>query len=99
MVYANYKSMKHLTRQIEAAAPTIKERLLIRFGRARDKVGANWRDALAKSDPFFNTKIGSDYMRSVGQATSNNKRGNVDRIERVTIGLEKLAGIKSRPIV
>ena len=79
--------------------PTIKERLLKRFGRAKKKVGWGWKDKLAEKDPFFNTRTGEAYMRSVAQASSDIKRGNVDRIERVTIALEKIAGIKSPPIV
>lgn len=37
-------------------------------------------------------------MRSVAQAFSDPRRGNVDRIERVTLGLEKIAGIAPVPI-
>ena len=77
----------------------IKERLLNRFGRAKKIVGAGWKDKLAAKDPFFNTRTGEAFMRSVAQAYSDNKRGNVDRIERVTRALEKIAGIKSPPIV
>lgn len=76
----------------------IKERLLIRFKRARVIVGQNWREKLAKSDPFFNTMEGVNYMRSVGQAVTDKARSDVDRIERVTIALEKLAGIESAPV-
>lgn len=99
MVNANYKSMKQGTNIGLATALTIKERLLIRFVRAKDAVGGNWRNVLAESDPFFNTKRGSDFMRSVAQAQSNGLRGHVDRIERVTIALEKIAGIENPPIV
>ncbi|TLV03099.1 hypothetical protein [Dyadobacter luticola] len=81
------------------AGPSIKERLLIRFIKSRAIVGKNWRGVLAARDPFFNTKLGSDYLTSVAQAVSDRSRGNVDRIERVTIALEKAAGIKSTPIV
>lgn len=78
---------------------SIKERLLIRFIRSRNIVGKNWRGVLAASDPFFNTKLGGDYLTSVAQAVSDSSRGNVDRIERVTIALEKVAGIRSLPVV
>jgi len=77
---------------------TIKERLLIRFAKAKELVGAGWRNVLAETDPFFNTKMGVDYMRSVAQAHSNVGRGHVDRIERVTIALEKIAGINNPPV-
>jgi hypothetical protein len=78
---------------------SIKERLLIRFIKSRNQVGKNWRGVLASKDPFFNTKLGSDYLTSVAQAVSDSSRGNVDRIERVTVALEKVAGIKSFPVV
>jgi hypothetical protein len=78
---------------------SIKERLLVRFIRSRNIVGKNWRSVLAARDPFFNTKLGSDYLTSVAQAVSDSSRGNVDRIERVTIALEKAAGINSTPVV
>jgi hypothetical protein len=78
---------------------SIKERLLIRFIKSRNIVGKNWRGVLASRDPFFNTKLGSDYLTSVAQAVSDSSRGNVDRIERVTLALEKVAGIASVPVV
>lgn len=98
-VYANYKDMKDLSNGVYPTVPTIKERLLRRFERAKGAVGLNWRKILAEKDPFFNTKIGVDYMRSVQQASSNSGRGHVDRIECVTRALEKIAKIKSPPIV
>lgn len=97
-VDANYKSMEDLANAAEAVVATIKERLLTRFGRAKEQVGPNWRNVLAESDDFFNTKTGVDYMRSVAQAYSNAGRGHVDRIERVAIALEKIAGIHNPPI-
>lgn len=78
---------------------TIKERLLERFGRAKEIAGNGWKDLLANADPFFDTRNGEAYMRSVAQAYSNPKRGHVDRIERVTIALEKIAGIHNPPVV
>ena len=86
------------TRSVEPKRPSIKERLLLRFGEARKQVGPGWRERLAGHDSFFNTREGEAYMRSVAQAYSNSSRGHVDRIERVTLALEKLAGIKSREI-
>ena len=87
------------TRIAEFGRLTIKERLLQRFIKARNLVGKNWRGVLAANDPFFNTKLGSDYLTSVAQAVSDNSRGNVDRIERVTVALEKMAGITSPSVV
>ena len=78
---------------------SIKQRLLVRFIKSRNIVGKNWRGVLAAHDPFFNTKLGGDYLTSVAQAVSDSRRGNVDRIERVTVALEKIAGIISKPIV
>ncbi|MCE6990011.1 hypothetical protein [Dyadobacter sp. CY323] len=86
-------------RVTEFGGLSIKERLLVRFIRSRKLVGKNWRGILASHDPFFNTKLGSDYLTSVAQAVSDTSRGNVDRIERVTMALEKIAGISSNPIV
>jgi hypothetical protein len=73
----------------------IKQRLLRRFAKAKEAVGPRWREILAQNDPFFDTRTGEAYMRSVAQAYSDAKRGHVDRIERVTLGLERIAGIKS----
>ncbi|MCE6992121.1 hypothetical protein [Dyadobacter sp. CY323] len=78
---------------------TIKERLIKRFVVARDVLGKHWRDELAESDPFFNTKLGADFMGSVSQAISDTSRGHVDRIERVVVAMEKLAGIKITRVV
>ena len=79
-------------------AVPIKQRLLQRFIHAKGIVGVRWRDILARHDPFFNTRAGEAYMRSVAQAASDPRRGNVDRIERVTLALEIVAGIKEAPI-
>lgn len=98
-VYANYKSMEEVTNATDSTVIPIKERLLARFGRAKEVVGGNWRNELAAADNFFNTKMGVDYMRSVAQAYSNAGRGHVDRIERVTVALEKIAGIINPPVV
>ncbi|WP_439558691.1 hypothetical protein [Dyadobacter sp.] len=87
------------TRVSEYGGLSIKERLLIRFVKSRNIVGKNWRGVLAANDPFFNTKLGGDYRPSVAQAVSDSSRGNVDRFERVTLALEKAAGIRSVPIV
>ncbi|MGG7661297.1 hypothetical protein [Dyadobacter sp. BHUBP1] len=50
------------------------------------------------NDPFFDTLTGEAYMRSVAQAFSDPSRGQVDRIEQVTLALERMAGIRSHPI-
>lgn len=86
------------TNQNESTVPTIKERLLARFGRAKEMAGGNWKDQLAASEPFFNTREGETYMRSVAQAFSNPARGHVDRIERVTLALERIVGIQNPPV-
>jgi hypothetical protein len=74
-------------------AMPIKQRLLIRFRKAKEMAGPKWRDKLAKHHPFFDTRTGEAYMRSVAQALSDPKRGDVDRIECVTLALEEIAGI------
>lgn len=76
----------------------IKQRLLQRFIHAKGIVGPRWRDMLARHDPFFNTRTAEAYMRSVGQAASDSRRGHVDRIELVTLALESIAGITPEPI-
>ena len=76
----------------------IKHRLLQRFAKAKEMVWPKWREKLALNDPFFDTRTGEAYMRSVAQAYSDAKRGHVDRIERVTLALERIAGIRSVPI-
>lgn len=99
-LHTQTKSMEELHARVsEYGGLSIKERLLIRFIKSRNIVGKNWRGVLAARDPFFNTKLGGDYLTSVAQAVSDSSRGNVDRIERVTIALEKAAGIPCTPIV
>ncbi|MBO9612285.1 MAG: hypothetical protein J7619_06295 [Dyadobacter sp.] len=82
----------------DPAVLPIKQRLLQRFAKAKEIVGPKWREKLALNDPFFDTRTGEAYMRSVAQAYSDAKRGHVDRIERVTLALERIAGIRSVPI-
>ncbi|PWJ55070.1 hypothetical protein CLV98_11591 [Dyadobacter jejuensis] len=83
----------------DSTVSTIKERLLERFAHAKGQVGPGWKDQLAASYEYFNTRQGEAVMRSVSQAHSNPKRGHVDRIEMVTIALEKLANIQNTPTV
>lgn len=80
------------------AAMPIKQRLLLRFKIAKEMVGPKWREKLAETDSFFDSRIGAAFMRSVAQAYSDPRRGNVDRIERVTMALESIAGITRPPI-
>ncbi|MCE6989852.1 hypothetical protein [Dyadobacter sp. CY323] len=73
---------------------TIKERLIMRFVVARDILGKDWRDELAENDPFFNTKLGLTLWDQYLKRFLTLQRGHVDRIERVVVAMEKLAGIK-----
>lgn len=82
----------------DPAMVPIKQRLLQRFAKAKEMVGPKWREKLALNDPFFDTRTGEAYMRSVAQAFSDPRRGQVDRIEQVTLALERIAGIRSQPI-
>ncbi|MGG7666642.1 hypothetical protein [Dyadobacter sp. BHUBP1] len=75
--------------------PSIKDRLLERFTFAKQFVGKNWRKVLAEHDPFFLTKTGRNYVSTTVQALSRKSSGQVDRIERVTLALEKLIGASS----
>ncbi len=83
---------------MEAICKPIKERLLDRFNKAREVVGVNWRQSLAQSDPFFNTLEGAGWMNQTTGAVSKSTRISVDRIERVTLALEKVAGIEGSHI-
>lgn len=86
------------TSSADRVVAPIKQRLLLRFAKVKGIVGPKWREILARNDPFFDTRMGEAYMRSVAQAYSDPKRGNVDRMERVTLALERIAGITSMPI-
>lgn len=46
----------------------------------------------------FNTRAGKAYVPSVAQAAPDARHRNVDRIERATLALEVVAGIKEAPI-
>lgn len=76
----------------------LKERIFKRFMVAKEKVGADWRTKLAESDPFFDSKKGADYMQSVARGISNKSLVSADRFERVTLALEKIAGIEGAPL-
>jgi hypothetical protein len=69
---------------------TIKERLTERFVTAREIVGQGWKTDLSLSDPFFDTKQGSDWMNQASGAVSDPNRINNDRLERVVLALEDL---------
>ena len=76
----------------------LKERLFQRLLVAKEKAGADWKNKLAESDSFFDTKRGTDYMNSVSRGLSKQSAIGPDRLERVTLALEKLAGIDSKPL-
>lgn len=94
-----FKSIEDPARVKEFRYLTIKERLMIRFMLCRYLLGKNWRTVIAKSDPFFATEQGQMYATSVAQAVSDPSRGNVDRIERVVVTMEKAAGIEPFSLV
>jgi len=78
----------------------IKEQLLARFVIARDVIGSTWRRKLAESDPYFDSLDGANDMKLTQEAThEGRRRGQVDRIKRVTLGLEKIAGIPHAAIL
>ena len=83
----------------ERTVPTIKERLLERFRKAKEEVGPNWRKTLADHDPFFDSFDGAKHMETAAQVLSSGKRGSIDRIARVTKALEEIAGIEATPII
>lgn len=87
------------TIEIEPTVKKIRERLIGRFVVAKDMIGERWKDELAKSDPFFNTLEGIRYAVGAINAVSNPSRINDDRLERVVLALEKLAGIQNGPVV
>ncbi|MGX5854547.1 hypothetical protein ACWKW6_12935 [Dyadobacter jiangsuensis] len=85
---------------ISNEVPSIKSQLLDRFKAARGVVGKDWRGQLAQFDPYFNTKPGVDDMTLIGQAANEgSRRGQVDRIKRVVLAIERLAGIPHAPIL
>ena len=89
----------HEVPTITANTPT-KEQLLARFLIARDTVGLNWRRKLAESDPYFDSLDGANDMKLTAEAShEGRRRGQVDRIKRVVLGLEKVAGIPHAPIL
>ncbi|AEI46756.1 hypothetical protein [Runella slithyformis] len=92
--------MKGKAKSIEQTVlKSIQDRLVDRFIIARDTVGPNWRKQLSEADEFFNTKVGADWMQGAASAVSSTRRASADRIERVVLALEKLAGIQNPPIV
>ncbi|MGG7666641.1 hypothetical protein [Dyadobacter sp. BHUBP1] len=88
-----------ITVQKRERSLAIKDRLLARFVIARNHIGKSWRQSLARTHHFYGTHEGQAYLVSVVQAVSDKSRGHVDRIERVTLDLEEIVGIKSGPEV
>ncbi|MGG7664057.1 hypothetical protein [Dyadobacter sp. BHUBP1] len=84
---------------VEFGYLTIKDRLLRRFVPAKAVLGISWRRKIMVVDPFFLTEKGIKFMMSTAQAVSDQSRGNVDRIERVVIAMEKAAGIEIETVV
>lgn len=86
------------TKSGSPAILTLKDRIFNRFLVAKEKVGSDWRNKLAESDPFFNTKKGADVMQGVARAMKDKSLASADRFERVTLALEKIAGIDNAPL-
>ncbi len=86
--------------QLYEEVPPIKEQLIVRFLAAREALGKKWRTMLSEADPYFYTKPGVEDMTLVAAATlKERRRGQVDRIKRVVLAMEKLAGIPHVPIL
>ena len=86
--------------QVTNEVPTIKDQLLARFVVARDKLGRGWRKQLAESNPEFDTLEGANDMKLITEALNSKKRrGQVDRIKKIVLALEDLAGIPHPPIL
>lgn len=83
---------------MEVMEKTIKEEWIDRFKAARNLLGSNWRIVLADSDPFFNTREGANWMNQAAGAASDSKRMQVDRIRKITVSMERAAGIEGRHI-
>lgn len=79
--------------------PCIRGRLLCRFVAARKILGKRWRAKLAAFDPFFESGIGLSYATTTARAISVKTHGNVDRIERVVVAMEKIVGIEVKSVV
>lgn len=87
---------EHLTGEV----PTIKDQLLDRFMVARVKLGKRWRKQLIGAYPEYDNFEGSLIMKSLADAASNRtRRGEVEKIKRAVLALEKLADIPHAPIL
>ncbi len=85
---------------IPQEVPSIKSQLLSRFVAAREIIGKDWKTRLSGFEPYFNTKPGVDDMNQAAQATNEGqRRGQVDRIKRVVLAMERMAGIPHAPIL
>ncbi|MPR36516.1 hypothetical protein [Salmonirosea aquatica] len=91
--------MSESSNRNDQTVPTIKERLIERLKRAKEKAPSDWKKALADHDPYFDSYGGSKCMDAAANAISNGRRANIDRIARVTIALEEIVGIEPTPII
>jgi hypothetical protein len=78
---------------------SIRYRLFMRIVDAQKIVGGHWRMAIKAADPFFSTRKGEDFIISASQLMSTRKRISIDRLERVVVPLEKVAGIDVTSVV
>lgn len=78
----------------------IKKDLIVRLRAAKDQLGNDWRKKLVESDDSYNTYEGAQIILHASQAISSDKcRMGIYRLHRITIALEKAAGIEHVPII
>ncbi|WP_428665747.1 hypothetical protein [Runella sp.] len=57
------------------------------------------RDRLIERFIYARDQVGADWMQGAASAVSSKRRASADRLERVVLGLEKIAGIQNPPIL
>ena len=77
---------------------TIKERLIERFNSATMKIGTVWRVKLVAADPEFNSFDGGKLIQQTSVLGSRPASMNVDKLEKITLAVEKLAGMETEPV-
>jgi len=74
-----------------------KQQILSRFNAAYEIAGRDWKNLVVSVNPAgFNTKFGADALNRIMGDRVRGTRISVEKLEEITIALEKAIGIKDQ---
>lgn len=71
-----------------------KEQILSRFNAAYEIAGRDWKNLVVAVNQQFNTKAGADALNRIMGDRVRGTRISLEKLEEITIALEKAIGIK-----